>query len=181
MHSVEARPKARNEYMKRKHARPGASPLTCRSFLNIGRISTERRVALMLHCFVRGVERDVGPYTLLDAPNQFLELCLPPLRRTPIVYHIPFAWCKRDFLGEPFYGWFATCSRIQSLKGNSLKPNGQPLWFNHFYVRKPLCIFFACQHDRFIIRDTCSMYDSVDKARTCLGKIGNLQRRSHIS
>ena len=62
------------EYMKRKHARSGASPLTCRSILNIGRILAERRVALMLHCCVRGVERDIGLHTLLDAPSQFLEL-----------------------------------------------------------------------------------------------------------
>ncbi len=43
-------------------------------------ISVERRVALMLRCFVRGVERDVGLHTLLDAPNQFPDYVRPAVR-----------------------------------------------------------------------------------------------------
>ena len=33
---------------------------------------------LQLNCFVRGVEKNVGLHTLLDAPSQFLELWICP-------------------------------------------------------------------------------------------------------
>lgn len=50
MHSRKARPKAYPEYTQgRMRPSMGASSLTCRSGLNIGRILRERRVALMLH------------------------------------------------------------------------------------------------------------------------------------
>ena len=51
MHSLEARPKAYVD-TRRKRMRPytGASPLTCRPQFNIGRISRERLVSVMLNC-----------------------------------------------------------------------------------------------------------------------------------
>ena len=83
------------EYMKRKRTHMGASPLTCRSILNIGRISLERRVALMLHCLRSRVDppmpygsgamsEEVDPHAWLDAPDQFAnDVCfrLALLRR----------------------------------------------------------------------------------------------------
>ena len=47
MHSTEARPKAHLEYTEKENAPlSGASPLTCRSRFNIGRISVERLVSV---------------------------------------------------------------------------------------------------------------------------------------
>ena len=40
---------------------------------------------------------------------------------------------------------------------------------DHFYMRTSLCILFACQHNRLIIRDACSMYDSINETWACLG------------
>ena len=78
MHSYEALAQAYYRYMKGKYAQLSASSLTCRLQFNGASISYERRVALMLHCFVREVEKDVGLHTLLDAHNQFLELWICP-------------------------------------------------------------------------------------------------------
>ena len=100
MHSTKARPKARNEYMKRKYAHVGASPLTCRSFLNSGRILVERRVALMLRCPAsegwKGMSASIRCLTL---PISSSNYGLPSLRRTSIFYHIPFTWRKWVFPG----------------------------------------------------------------------------------
>ena len=70
-------------------------------FLTFHQTTALQRFAIEL--LIQGVEGDVGLRTLLDAPNQFLELCLFSSQRTPIVYHIPFAWrkCEIKAIAEP--------------------------------------------------------------------------------
>ena len=72
MHSTEARPKAHLEYMrKRIRSHTGASPLSCRSRFNIGRISVERLVSVDANSRLGGF--------LPAAPKLHgFGICLPP-------------------------------------------------------------------------------------------------------
>ena len=117
MHSVVALAQARLEYTKKEYAQLDASSHTCRSKLNSASISTERRVALMLH-LLSARREGLSPFRFPDynpaprhAPRGMGILYQNPrrLRRRSFAWKSPgllpgaegFFQCGETFRGPP--------------------------------------------------------------------------------